>query len=330
MFSMKKLLFYLFLFISFTAFSQIDYSDSWEDFYSYNNVKDFVKVDNILYALADNAVFKYDENTKAIEKFSSIQGLSGGTTSSIHFNKSFNRLIIGYENGLIEVIDENGGITISSDIVNFNQFGEKRINHISEFGSTLYLSTPFAIVEYDIENLEFGDTFFIGNQSTSLNINKSITVNDIIYAVTEDGIFNADVNSNLLIDFNNWNQLFSGRNFSNIATFNNRLFVTENSNLYELDNGALNLIQNFSEPIINLKASSTNLLVSLNKSARVFDSSLNELPQFGITTDFDFTLSGAFFENNIIYLSTQEFGILRGSSIIWNMVILGFSELTGS
>ena len=200
---MKKLFFLFVCFTSSLIFSQIDYSDSWEDFYSYNNVKDFVKVDDLIYALVDNAVFTFNEKTSETNKLSSIQGLSGETTSSIHYNKTFKRLVIGYQNGLIEVIDENGGITISSDIVNFNESGLKSINHITEFGNTLYLSTSFAIVEYNIEKLEFGDTFFIGNGSTSLNINQTLVTDNKIYAVTEDGIFNADVNSNLLSDFNN-------------------------------------------------------------------------------------------------------------------------------
>ena len=80
----------------------------------------------------------------------------------------------------------------------------------------MYLSTPFAIVAYDIEKLEFGDTFFIGEGSTSLNINQTLIANSTIFAATEDGIFTADINSNLLIDFNNWNQSFERRAFQKI------------------------------------------------------------------------------------------------------------------
>lgn len=308
---MKKIIF-LFLFcINFTTFSQIDYSNSWEDFYSYNNVKDFVKVDNIIYALVDNAVFTFDENTREIEKFSSIQGLSGETTSSIYFNDTFKRLVIGYENGLVEVIDEDNSITISSDIINFNQSGEKSINHISEFGSTLYLSTPFAIVEYDIEKLEFGDTFFIGNGSTSLRINETVIVGDKIYAVTEDGIFNADATSNLLIDFNSWQQQYLGRNFSNISLLNNQIYVAENNKIFELNSNSLTEVRDFFEPIINLQSSNTNLFVSLNKRAIIFNNSLNQIAEFSANQDFDFTLTNTFFENNTVYLSTKEFGILK-------------------
>ena len=143
---MKTPFFLVIIFISSIGFSQTDYSNSWEDFYSYNNVKDFIKVDNSIYALADNAVFIYNTDTKEIKKLSSVQGLSGETTTAIYYNRTFKRLVIGYQNGLIEVVDENNEITISSDIVNFNQSGEKSINHISEFDNKLYLSTPFAIV----------------------------------------------------------------------------------------------------------------------------------------------------------------------------------------
>jgi hypothetical protein len=308
---MKKF-FFLFLFlISSTIFAQIDYSDSWEDFYSYNNVKDFVKVDNIIYALVDNAVFLYNEDTSEINKFSSIQGLSGEVTSSIYYNSTFKRLVIGYQNGLVEVIDENGEITISSDIVNFSQSGNKNINHISELGNILYLSTPFAIVEYNIEKLEFGDTFFIGSASTSLIVNKTLISDNKIYAVTEDGIFTADANSTLLIDFNSWPQQFVGRNFSEITVFNNKIYVVEGSKLFQLNNGVLTQIRDFFETIIGVKPSISHLTIALNKSAIVLDSTNNQIVTFNTTPDFDFTTTLAFFDNNEVYIATKEFGILK-------------------
>ena len=315
---MKKFVFIFFLISNLLMFSQVDYSDSWEDFYSYNNVKDFVKVDNVIYALTDNAVFTFNENTSEIEKFSSIQGLSGETTSSIYYNSTFKRLVIGYENGLVEVIDEDGAITISSDIVNFNQSGQKSINHISESGNTLYLSTPFAIVEYNIERLEFGDTFFIGSGSTSLKINQTLIVDDIIYAVTEDGIFTADVTSDLLIDFNNWNQQLNRTDFSKITFFNDKFYVAEGSRLYELDNGTLTLIEDFFEIISGLNATENHLAVSLVNNAVILDTTNNRFTVFSTTPNFNFTLSKVIFENNTVYLATKEFGILKTTSVSSN------------
>ena len=294
--------------------AQTDYSDSWEDFYSYNNVKDFVKVDAVIYALADNAVFTYNTTTKEINKLSSIQGLSGETTTSIHYNKSFERLIIGYENGLIEVVDKDGLITISSDIVSFNQSGEKRINHIKEFNNKLYLSTPFGIVVYDIDNLEFGDTYFIGNNSSSIEVHEIEVLNGLIYAATEKGIFTADVTSNLLIDFNNWNQQFFGRDFNQITVFNNQLYVVEGSSLHLFNGSSLTEIRNFSQNIIAIKSSSSHLSITLNTFAIILDSTMNQVFQFSANTEFDYTLNNSFFENGTVFLASKEFGILNTTS----------------
>ena len=311
---MKKLLLLSSLFFSLSFSAQTDYSDSWEDFYSYNNVKDFIKVDDVIYALVDNAVFTYDIVTKEINKLSSVQGLTGETTASIYFNKSFQRLIIGYENGLIEVVDNDGSITISSNIVDFNQSGRKRINHFKEFNNKLYVSTPFGIVVYDIEKLEFGDTYFIGNNSSSLEVYQTEVFNGFIYAATDTGIFVADINSNLLIDFNNWEEQFSGRNFSQITLFDNQLFVVEGTKLYHLSGSVLVQVRNFNEPIIALKSSSSHLSITLNKSAVILDAILNQVFRFSANTVFDFTLNTSLFESNSVFLGTKEFGILNTNS----------------
>lgn len=311
---MKKFFLLYILFFSLLFSAQTDYSDSWEDFYSYNNVKDFVKVDATIYALADNAVFTYNISTKEISKFSSVQGLSGETTSSIHYNSSYQRLFIGYENGLLEVIDNDGSITISSDIVNFNQSGEKSINHMKEFDDKLYLSTPFGVVVYDIKKLEFGDTFFIGNNSSSLAVNQIEVYNGLIYAATDTGVFTADITSDLLIDFNNWNEQFSGRNFSQISLFDNQLYVAEGTRLYRLNGGALIEVRNFFQNILAIKPSPSHLSVTLKTSAEVLDSSMNSVFRFAKTTEFDFTLNNSYFENDIVFLASKEFGILNSNS----------------
>ena len=313
---MKKIFSLYILLFTLVISAQTDYSASWEDFYSYNNVKDFIKVDTIIYALTDNAIFTFDVLSGEINKISSIQGLSGETTSAIYYNETFKRVVIGYENGLVEVIDDDGSITISSDIVNFNQSGEKSINHISEFNNKLYLSTPFAVVVYDIENLEFGDTYFIGNNSSSVKINETIISNNVIYAATEVGVFKADIfkaddiTSNLLIDFNNWQLLFPG-DFKGITTFKNVLYVIKGSELVTLDGTNLGNKINFLEEIKGLKASTTHLSVSLDKEARIYDSSMNLVQEFIPNLKYDYTLNTAFFEDDMAFLATKEFGILE-------------------
>ena len=302
----------LLLFIT-NSWTQTDYSNNWEDFFSYNNVKDFIKVEEKIYAVVDNAVFIYDELTEETTKLSSVNGLSGETATSIHYSETFQRLVVGYANGLIEIVDASGEITIAPDITNFTLSTEKEITNITEYNNKLYLSTPFAIVEYDIENLVFGDTFFIGNNSLEIKINQITIHQNTIYAATENGLYTADINNPNLIDFNNWTQNSTG-NFSSIDTFNNEVFVSRGQNLYSVPNlFSLNLIQTLSASILKIKPSDTHLSIATNRQAIIFDSSLNQMASVvsDINSEYYFSLNAVFAENDAIYLGTKEFGILK-------------------
>jgi len=322
---MIKRLFVFLIFSTSLISAQVDYSDSWEDFFSYNNVKDFIKSENIMYALSDNAIFTYDFTTQEIKKLSSVQGLSGETTSAIHYSTQSDRLVIGYKNGLVEVVDSDGSITISADILNFNQTGEKSINDIFEYQGKLYLATSFAIIEYDIDQLEFGDTFFIGNNSTDIKINEIVVLNDFIYAATERGIYKADINNANLIDFNNWNLISSvNNNYSNIIIFNSKIYTTLNKKLFEVtETNEIVLIEDYTSSIVSLKGSSTNLSVVLNSSVNIYSTNFDLVLQNNADINSDYILNTAFAENNQLFLATKQFGIL--SSLISDDII--FQEI---
>jgi len=262
---MKKYTCLFLLVFTLLSWSQTDFTANWEDFYSYNNVKDFIKVDSKIYAVTDNAVFIYDVTTQEVNKLSSVQGLSGETATSIYFNETFQKLVIGYRTGLLEIIDANGKITVANDIERLTITGEKEIHHITEHNNKLFLSTSFAIVVYDIEKSQYGDTYFIGNNSTSVSINQIAVFNNNIYAATELGIFTADADAQNLIDFNNWRQPqgdFLG-NFNTIEVFNNQLFTSKNNSFYHVN--SITTLQ----PITSSPSNSIVELPLSKKSSRI-------------------------------------------------------------
>lgn len=305
----KKILFFL-LFQSISTFSQTDFSDNWKDFFSYNNVRDFINVDNIIYAITDNAVFIYNTSTAETQKLSSVHGFSGESTSSIHFNRSSKRLVIGYETGLLEILNNDGSIHISADVVNFNQSGNKQINHISEYNGKLYLATPFAIVVYDIDKLEFRDTYFFGTNSTSIKTNKTLILNNEIYAATENGIYKANLTNQNLIDSNNWQQIGAG-NFKNIIGFEGKVYVSKEKELSRIDGANLIIEKTFGSTIKDLKSNAQNLIISLDTEAIVFNTNLQQVYKTNPTTNYNFRLNTATTQNNKLFLATQKFGILQ-------------------
>ncbi|CAL2089601.1 hypothetical protein [Tenacibaculum sp. 190524A05c] len=306
---MKKLITLFVSLLSLLSFSQTDFSNQWEDFFSYNNIKDFTISENILYALADNAVFTYDIQNQEIQKLSSVNGLSGETTSAIFYNETYNRLVIGYENGLIEVVDQDGTVTVSPDIVNFNQSGLKQVNAIYQNNDELLLATSFAVIVYNIERLEFGDTYFIGPGSTSVNVNDIVVVNNEIFAATDSGIFVADTNGGSLLDANNWDLRFTG-NFKHIIEFSGNVYTATDRDLIRLNGAVQQTVSTYTEDISDVKSEGSTLTVSLSSRANIYDQSLALTASNTSSGTFNFTLNSATVNSGIAFLATQEFGIL--------------------
>ena len=307
-----KFFFILFL-IAELSLAQTDFSGSWEDFFSYNNVKDFVIIDDKIYAIADNAAFIYDTNTEEIQKISSVHGLSGKETSSLYYSQGTQRFVIGYLSGLIEIIDPDGRITIANDIERLDITGQKQITDISEFENTLYLSTPFGIVSYDIENLNFGDTYFIDEGSNPIFVNQTAIEQGTIYAATAKGIYSADVTDPNLIDFNNWLQPEGDLlgDFVSVEVFDDKIYTSRGNSIYRFtDIDQISNVGSYSEIIVDLKASADYLCISKNKSASVLDKNLIPVHETLPGSAYDFEIQTSFAVEGISFLATTTFGIL--------------------
>lgn len=175
------------------------------------------------------------------------------------------------------------------------------------------MSTPFAIVVYDIENLIFGDTYFIGTESSEVNVSEVVVLDNVIYAATENGIYIADVNNPNLIDFNNWTKYYNN-SFETINAFNNEIVTSSGRNLYIFSTTApLQLIQRLPSTILKVKPSDLNLSVAIYNSSFVYDRSLNIISNIVSDPDseYNFQLNSAFSDGINVYLGTKEFGILK-------------------
>ncbi len=314
----KIILITIFFFVYHSSFSQIDYSSEWEDFYSYNNVKDFIKINSTIYAIVDNAAFIYDLNTNEIQKISSVHGLSGKETSSIFYSTSTDRFVIGYESGLLEIIDDKGKITIANDIERLDITGLKQINQITEFEDNLYLSTPFGIVQYDIVNLNFGDTYYIDENSSAVFVNETAIIQNTIYAASKKGIYSADLTNPNLIDFNNWTQPQGDLlgDFSSISIFNGDVITSQSKSLYRLTgSNNLGLIDTYPETIINIKSSIQFLTVASSSFAYVLNTAWVRIYVAEQSDTYPFSLNTAYADEEGLNLGTTTFGILKNNFI---------------
>ena len=302
-----------FLFFSFfiLALHAQDFSNRWIDHFSYSTIKDLHITEENIYAASDNAIFIYNLSTNTSQKFSTIQGLSGSDITTIYHSAAFNITAIGYQNGLLEFITADKKVRTFVDIFNKATIppDNKRINQFYEFEDRLFIATGFGIVEFNLENIEFGDTFFIGNEGGQINITGITVLNNILYAATARGVLTVNTSGSDLIDFNQWQTVNTGI-YNDILTIGNKILVVNNQGVFQLQNGTINQVITLPDIIT---ASNTNdiLTVTNNTTAAVYDQNFTEIitvSNANVNAN-NLQVSGAF--NNTLYMGTEQEGLLK-------------------
>ncbi|MBN4070532.1 ABC transporter substrate-binding protein [Olleya sp. AH-315-F22] len=297
-----------------------DFSALWEGHFSYLNIKDVVQGNNKVYAASENAVFTYNIETLELNKISTIHALSGEFISTIHYSKAFEQLIIGYENGLIEIVFEQTDEILSVvDIIEKQTIppDNKRVNHFNEYNGLVYISTDYGISVYDLERLEFGDTFFIGNGGTQIIVSQTAVFEDNLFAacMSNSGIRTAPVTNTNLIDYQEWTQIVSG-NYLGIETLEDNLYTTRlNNRIYEINNNILNELFIYPNTPLDLKSSNNNLVLTTNNTIFVYDSNFNLLSSTSVSPNFNTEFTSAVTTNEGIYIGTKDFGVLRSTIV---------------
>ncbi|MFT4848566.1 MAG: hypothetical protein ACI83B_001098, partial [Sediminicola sp.] len=267
---MKYLFTFIIVFISSLLQAQ-NFEDLWTGYFSFASVKSISQGNDKVYGASENAIFTYDLSTKEIATISTINGLSGELISTIYYSESNNLLVIGYENGLIEiVIDDEVNVLSVVDILDKPTIppDRKRINHFYENNGSLYISTQYGISVYDLEALEFGDTYFIGDLGAQINITQTTIQDPYIFAATsQNGIRRAMVEDDNLIDFQNWTTIATG-GFNGGQTLLEDLYVlnTANSVFRMTLDGVLTNVRNFSSSVVDFKSNNDLLTITTSNT----------------------------------------------------------------
>ena len=302
------------LFIDSFVFAQ-DYSEQWKGHFSYLNISGIATSGNDVLASAENTIFKHNTQSLANTNTTTINGLTGETISYYYYSEAENTSVIGYENGLIEIVTSDIVLTVV-DIFNKPNIAPniKRINHIYEHEGLVYLSCDFGISTYNLDNLEFDDSYFIGNNGEQISV-RQITIKDgYIYAATSEGIKRAELNDANIIDYSLWQVLPAPTNdWHNIVTFNNTIYaINSNNTIYEYDGVNFNNLTTYA-PVLDHRVSDNFMIVTTATNCYTYTNGfINNLSiPYQDTYESHFTV--ATISNNNIHIGTQNNGILSFS-----------------
>lgn len=296
-----------------------DFSALWQDYFSYFEIVDVTQSDFKVYAASENVIFSYDINSNEIEKITTIQGLSGELISTIEYSEASQILLIGYKTGLIEIYFESDqGVLSVVDILEKESIdpSTKTINDFYEDEGLVYISTNFGISVYDLERLEFGDTYFIGNNNTQIPVQKTAVRNGAIYAACSsgNGIRKGFLSNPNLIDSSQWQVLSLGSYVSVESIDNNLYALRSDQTLLEIVNDIQSPVFNFSSLPLDSEVSEDKLLYTTNATVFIFDGWANLMTQINQTADFQTTYTSAVAFGNDTYIGTTDFGVLTTNS----------------
>ncbi len=311
---MKLRLSLFFLLVSFGIIAQ-NFENQWSGFFSYTSVKSISQGNDRVYAAAENAVFTYDLSTQELKTISSINGLSGELISTIYYSENFGLLVIGYENGLIEVvIDGDEDILTVVDILDKQTIppDRKRINHFNEYEGNLYIATQFGVSVFDLAALEFGDTYFIGDMGTQIDIVQTTVQEPYIFAASSsDGMRRALVADDNLIDFEQWTTIIGG-GWRGVQTLNEELYTVNRSNtvLRFTSDGITTAVESFNETVVDFSVENSLLTITTPNTIQSYTEGYVQQALVSSIPDFEYELQSGLAFNNIFYMGTTELGML--------------------
>lgn len=292
-----------------------NYQDRWTGHFSYVSIKDISQGDNKVFVAAENAIFIYDLYTGKIKTMSTINGLSGDFITTIHYSEQFKLLIIGYENGLINIVKEGEERVLKVvDILEKQSIppDRKHINSFNEHDGKLYISTKYGISVYNLARLEFGDTYFIGDGGTQINVVQTTVQEPYIFAASDaNGIRRALVADNNLIDYQNWTTIVNG-GFRAMEKLGSELYAANRVNniLRITPDGSVTTVQNFSNDVLAMKSSDDLLTITTSNSVNIYSSGYVSEAIVNDVQGFDLDLLSGYTFDNKAYIGTSADGLL--------------------
>ncbi|MDC3133625.1 hypothetical protein OA958_02165 [Bacteroidota bacterium] len=273
--------------------------ESWRDHLPYSQVNQLASIGDIYYGSTPYSIIEFDYSNNEVRKLSTVNGLSEVGISAIVANQSQQSLLIAYSSSNIDLIKGESVINISS-ILNSSIIGDKTVYNLYSHSKYVYVCLGFGIVVVDIEKEEIKDTYIIGDNSSQEAVLDLHISQNYIYALTNDEIKMAPLNSSFLSDASIWNTLNipTGSSINNLESFQDDFFAFGSTNIiYKYQNNNWDTILFYpNETLRNFKVDDQNLITCTNSYVTVYSSNLD-------TLDFFYAYNGnpGITANDVIY-----------------------------
>lgn len=182
--------------------------EAWRTHFSYNAIEKMIYGNEKLFCITENGLFYIDLTDESLNIFTKLDGLSDANPTAMAYSESEKALVLGYESGLIDIV-QNGKITTIDDVQNSSLAGEKTIYDITIAEGIAYLGSGFGVLVIPLSSKEIAENYrSIGRDGEDLEARELLTFNGQLYVITNKGVQFGSMEENLL-DFNNWTIIYT-------------------------------------------------------------------------------------------------------------------------
>jgi hypothetical protein len=181
---------------------------TWRDHLPYGKCIDIAEAEDFIYVATEHSVFRYERSASEIEKWSKANKLSDVGTTSIEYDAGTKSLIIGYQSGNIDIIqnDKKYGIP---DVMLSTIVGDKKIYNITLRGPFAYISCGLGVVVLDIAQKLVKESYFLGETGAPARVTDVGFFDEKIYVASGNRVLYADASNQFLSNYLNWNVLYN-------------------------------------------------------------------------------------------------------------------------
>jgi len=163
------------------------FAGDWRQHFAFNNSFSLVETPSAIFAATSMGLIKLDKQSLSLTTLTKVNYLSDHGISTVNYISNLQSIIVGYENGNIDIIRGNSIININ-DLKIHPLDGSKRVNHVHVIENRAYCATDFGIMVINLERSEVEATYFIGDNATNLRVHQLASDNNFLYAATSSGV----------------------------------------------------------------------------------------------------------------------------------------------
>lgn len=176
----------------------------WQAFMAYDKASACAFFNGKVYAISEGSLISYDPEDEEIRSFDIVFPMSDVGITHLAACPAQKKLLIIYENGNIDLMDEQEEIYNITDLKNSHVI-DKTVNSVNMEGDKAYLATNFGIVVLDIAKRIISTTYTLDK----VIVSTAITGNYLMAATAPgDGLYFGKLTDNLL-EKDNWTRMMT-------------------------------------------------------------------------------------------------------------------------